>query len=67
MGGLIKMEERNGNVSFDPIFVIGIVGRCKLNILQDVKDFFDELEGFETIYVKTTKGKKLYIMESDDE
>ena len=61
------MEERNGNSVFDPIFVIGIVGRCKIDTMQEVKHFFDELDGFETIYVKTTKGKKLYIMESDDE
>ena len=61
------MEERNGNINFDPVFVIGIVGRCKIDTIQEVKTFFDELDGFETIYVKTTKGKKLYIMESEEQ
>ena len=59
------MENGNRTVSFDPIFTIGIVGKCKLGTLQEVKDFFEMLEGFETIYVKTTKGKKLWIQEED--
>ena len=54
----------NGNVSFDPIFTIGIVGRCKIETLKEVKDFFAMLDDFETIYVKTTKGK-LWIQEGD--
>lgn len=60
-----KMEEENRKYSFDPIFTIGIVGRCKIDTLQEVKDFFEMLEGFETIYIKTTKGTKLWIKEGD--
>ena len=62
---MIKMEDRNGTVNFDPIFTIGIVGRCKLETLQEVKDFFELLDGFDTVYVKTTKGK-LWIQEGDE-
>ena len=56
------MEIDNGKESFDPIFTIGIVGKCKLETLQEVKDFFQMLDGFNTIYIKTTKGK-LWIQE----
>ena len=58
------MEIDNRKVSFDPIFTIGIVGKGKLDTLQEVKDFFAMLDGFNTIYVKTTKGK-LWIQEGD--
>ena len=59
------MEVDNGNVSFDPVFITGIVGRCNLGTLKEVKDFFEMLEGFEIIYMKTTKGKKLWIHEEE--
>jgi hypothetical protein len=61
------MEVENGRQknTFDPIFIIGIVGKCNLDVLKKIKDFFAGLEGFETIYIKTTKGKKLWIKESD--
>ena len=57
------MENGNRNLEFDPIFTIGIVGKCKLDTLQEVKDFFEMLEGFELIYIKTTKGRRLWIQE----
>ena len=57
------MDTRNRSTEFDPIFTIGIVGKCKLDTLQEVKDFFEMLEGFEIIYIKTTKGKRLWIQE----
>jgi hypothetical protein len=60
------MEDRNGRIEFDPIFTIGIIGKCKIETIQDIKDFFSTLEGFETIFVKTTKGKKLWIQEEGE-
>ena len=59
------MENRNRTGGFDPIFTIGIVGRCKIETIQEIKAFFEMLDGFETIYIKTTKGKKLWIQEED--
>jgi hypothetical protein len=56
----------NGRIEFDPIFTIGIIGKCKIEKIQDIKDFFSTLEGFETIFVKTTKGKKLWITEEEE-
>ena len=53
-------------MELDPIFTIAIVGKCKLSTMQKVKDFFDTLEGFDTVYLRTTKGK-LWIKEGDDD
>jgi len=57
------MDTGNRNMEFDPIFTIGIVGKCKLDTLQEVKHFFESLEEFEIIYIKTTKGRRLWIQE----
>lgn len=59
------MEGGNGKIEFDPIFTIGIVGKCRIRTLQEIKDFFEVLEGFETIYIKTTKGRRLWIKEEE--
>jgi hypothetical protein len=60
------MEYRNDKIEFNPIFTFGIVGRCRLDTLREIKDFFERLEDFETIYVKTTKSKKLFIKEEGE-
>ena len=60
------MEVEDEKNSFDPIFTVGLVGKCKIETLQEIKSFFSTLEGFETIYIKTTKGKKLWIQEDDN-
>ena len=49
---------------FDPPVTIGIVGHCRMGTLQEIKRFFQELEGFDTVYLKTTSGK-LWIKEGD--
>ena len=54
------MEDRNGRIEFDPIFTIGIIGKCKIETIQEIKDFFSKLEEFETIYIKTT-GINLFL------
>ena len=59
------MDDGN-RIEFDPIFTIGIVGKAKMNTLQEVKTFFEMLEGFETIYIKTTKGNRLWIQEEKE-
>jgi hypothetical protein len=60
------MEYGNDRIEFNPIFTFGIVGRCRLDTLKEIKDFFEMLEEFETIYVKTTKSKKLFIKEEGE-
>jgi len=56
----------NRNSNFDPIFTFGIVGRCRIETLQQIKESSQSLKDFETIYVKTTKGKRLWIKEEEN-
>jgi hypothetical protein len=45
---------------FNPRIIVGIIGSTDLSTLQTLKDFFDTLDGFTLIYLKTS-GNPLYI------
>jgi len=45
---------------FNPRIVVGIVGSTDFNTMQTLKDFFDTLEGFRLIYIKTS-GNPIYL------
>ncbi|MBE3121953.1 MAG: hypothetical protein IMZ53_09040 [Thermoplasmata archaeon] len=45
---------------FNPRIIVGIIGSTDLDSLQMLKDFFNTLDGFSLIYLKTS-GNPLYI------
>ena len=47
---------------FDAPVVVGLVGHTDIDKLQDIKDFFENLEGFRLVFFKTS-SEKLYIVE----
>ena len=56
-----KIKKTKGEKSdFNPRIIVGIVGKSDLDSLQQLKDFFDSLDGFSLIYF-TTAGNPLYI------
>lgn len=56
-------ENMNG---FNPNVTIGIVGYGPLDALQEIKDFFETLDGFNVVYIKTSSGR-LWIKEGENE
>jgi hypothetical protein len=51
---------------FNPRIIVGIVGSIDLNALQTLKDFFETLNGFSLIYLRTS-GSPLYISDKKPE
>jgi len=51
------MEDRNGRIEFDPIFTIGIIGKCKIETIQDIKDFFQLLKALKQFILRQPKAK----------
>ena len=45
---------------FNPRIIVGIVAKSDIDSLQELKDFFDSLDGFSLVYF-TTSGNPLYI------
>ncbi len=61
-----KITENNRTNGFNPNLSIGIVGYGSLDALKEIQDFFRTLEGFTTVYIKTSNGK-LWIKEGNKE
>ncbi len=51
---------------FSPRIIIGIIGSTDLDTLRMLKDFFETLDGFTLIYLKTS-GNPLYISDKKPE
>jgi hypothetical protein len=50
---------------FDAPLVVGIVGHADIDLLPEIKYYFENLDGFRLIYFKTS-SEKLYIWERGD-
>ena len=57
-----KKIKMNG---FNPNITIGIIGYGPLDALQEIKDFFEMIDGFKIVYIKTSSGR-LYIKEGTE-
>jgi hypothetical protein len=61
----IKENKTHGQ-QFNPRIIVGIIGSTDLGTLQTLKDFFETLDGFSLIYMRTS-GSSLYITDKKPE
>jgi hypothetical protein len=53
-------KKKTQNSEFNPKIIVGIVGSSELETLNTLKNFFENLDGFSLIYMRTS-GSPLYI------
>ena len=49
----------------DAPVVVGIIGHTDIDLLPEIKKYFENLDGFRLVYFKTS-SEKLYIWEGGD-